>query len=457
MPARGRRRSVPDLPPKKAEFDTSSILDLTDPTPAQALPMQSRVAPFPGGIRSLADCFLFDRKDYLWKGIIHRGDLGYLYGKSGSYKSFLAIYFGLHFAQGGETMQSQRTKFGRTLYVNLEQPWALRERSAAALTKLGGKANWDDPLSSFDGYVPGMEDSFSTLDRDVDAFSTEGLAILRGMILAWSSDHGLPDFIILDTMNQTCPGMKESDSGDAAMFQRGLRQLGHELGNDPAFMIVTHVPKANGPPSIRGSTAHYDGADFVLCCERVTSKAERGSALFPVVKVTLTPPLGKTKSSRPLGPFHWSLHEISLGVDEEGDRVSSLKPLEYTTDEASEAAMASQVVAQTVCAACHSELVAVQLLCRSENVAAQEFDKLCATLVVQTEAESYLSGSALASASGINRNKVGIFVKAAADEGLAINQGTASSGKWMASPGLIEALEDLKHIAAAPLHKPAQN
>jgi AAA domain-containing protein len=222
------------------------------------------------------------------KHVVPEHGLGFIYGASGTFKSFVALDYALHRAYGMKWM-GRRTRKATPVYLAAEGGAGLMRRIEA--WHLMRKLDWRKcPMRVV--IVP------LTLRTEA--------ATLREAIVAAGVT---PGDLIVDTMSQTFTG-NENSNDEVAEF---LRVLGSDLrdGLDCTVTVVHHSGhSATERP--RGASAIVSNVDFAF-------------GVFRDEKEMLaTMEFAKVKDSERPAAQTFSLSVQELGRDEDGDPITSL-------------------------------------------------------------------------------------------------------------------------------------
>lgn len=221
------------------------------------------------------------------KGIIPEHGIGFLYGASQAFKSFIVLDYALHRAYGLKWL-GRRTKQATPIYLAAEGGAGLSRRLQA----------WHQ-ARGLDWLKCPMRVVIVPLTLRTQAKN------LRAAI----EDAGVsPGDVIVDTMSQTFTGDENSNDQVAEW----LRTLGTELrdGLGCTVTIVHHTGKAGD--TLRGASAMFNNTDFVLAVQR------DGKELLATVEFS------KVKDAEAPDPATFELSVQQLGRDEDGDPVTSL-------------------------------------------------------------------------------------------------------------------------------------
>jgi hypothetical protein len=218
----------------------------------------------------------FEDIDWLIEDVVPRAQVGVVYGASGSGKTFFALDMACAIRRGGVWREKQ-VEQADAFYIAAEAGNGIKKRIAAYLQVKGaGVMPW------FVDYQPNL----ATLES-VQAISES---------VKLRSDK--PGVIFVDTMALSHDG-DENSSKDMSLLLRNCKILSDNTG---ALVILVHHTGKDESRGMRGSSAIYAGADFVLEIsaagrdhEMVVDKlkdGERGARFgftLPSVEVGATP------------------------------------------------------------------------------------------------------------------------------------------------------------------------
>jgi hypothetical protein len=230
---------------------------------------------------------------WIVKHAIPANCVGFFYGASGSFKSFIALDLALHVAHGLSWL-GRKSRRGAVVYVAAEGGAGLLHRIDAWHQKRA----LDATLAALRVCVIPM-----MLDQ------TRDLARLSNAIAGASASIGQPALIVLDTLSQTMAG-DENEARDMAAYLRGVG-AGLRARFEATVLPIHHTghQAADRP---RGSSAIKGNADFLFQVERIEGAM---SALVTCMKQ-------KDRDEGPQLPFE--LDRLTVGHDEDGEEVTSL-------------------------------------------------------------------------------------------------------------------------------------
>lgn len=222
------------------------------------------------------------------KGVVPAAALGMLFGGSGTFKSFIALDAALHVAHGLPWM-GRITKQAPVLYVAAEGGAGLWARIDA--WHRARRMQWADvPLYVVPAALDLAQDSW----RIVDEAQAVGVC---------------PGLVIVDTLSQTYAG-EENSANEMAAY---LRELGARFRDLWACsVLVVHHTGHQATERPRGSSAIRGNVDYLLGVFR-----DEKEMLATVTCV-------KQKDGEVMSDAMFSLTVQGLGLDDDGDKLTSL-------------------------------------------------------------------------------------------------------------------------------------
>jgi len=225
---------------------------------------------------------------WLCKRIVPADSIGMLFGGSGTFKSFIALDFALHVAHGLPWM-GRRTEKAPVLFIAAEGGSGLWPR-IEAWHKLRGLKWRGLPFH----VVP------VAIDLQQDAWRVVDAAQLAGV---------QPGLVVVDTLSQTYAG-EENSANEMAAYLRELGTRFRQLWQ--ATVLLIHHSGHSATERPRGSSAIRANIDFLLGVFR-----DEREMLATVSCV-------KQKDGELFDDAVFQLTVSELGVDEDGDRITSL-------------------------------------------------------------------------------------------------------------------------------------
>lgn len=248
-------------------------------------------------IQSVTD--LVNRPPPRWfiKGVLPRAGLGMLFGDSTSGKTFLALDMACAIARGVD-WHGRRTKQARVLYIVAEGGGSFSKRLAAYCVHNGITT---EELSVNFGLIDGQPNLLEATDvtRIIEAVAIAGGA----------------DLIYIDTLAQATPGGDENSAEAMGSALGNVRTIRNHTGAD--VILVHHT----GKDASRGARG-WSGIRAAVDVEIEVSHVEGQARCMRISKM---------KDAEAGLKFYFSLGQIALGVDEEGDPYDSCIVLEEQT------------------------------------------------------------------------------------------------------------------------------
>lgn len=173
-----------------------------------------------------------------------------LFGRPGSYKSFVAMYIASQIASGGSVFGREVTK-GGVLYVAAEGQGGIFKRTVALMQK----------------YEIPQEAEFYFLRQPLNLRSS--LADLDTLTESLEAKHVRPSLIILDTLARNFGNGEENSATDMGAFISVIGEMQRRIGC--AVMVVHHAGK-DDTKGMRGSSALLGAVDAELECVRTSDK-----------------------------------------------------------------------------------------------------------------------------------------------------------------------------------------
>jgi len=219
--------------------------------------------------------------NYMVKGWLDRNCLSMLYGPSNAGKTFVALDIAMHIA-AGKSWRGLRVNGGPVLYIAAEGGAGIRNRLAAI------KHDRPDMASA----------PFTLLPVGLDLHG-QGDAVAVCEIMPDEA----PALVVVDTLARSMGAGDENTAKDAAMFVRNCDLIREATG---AHVMVIHHTGKDEDRGARGSSALRAAVDNEI---QVTSEWEIISR--------------KQRDQEPPEPLHFNLRSVMLGMDEDGEPVTS--------------------------------------------------------------------------------------------------------------------------------------
>jgi len=246
------------------------------------------------------------RQDWLIEGLMFCGDVGMVYGASGSGKSFLAVHAGLCIARGAPFL-GKATRKGAVIYQAGEGGKGLVKRLRAY--KQENRVSGDVPFV----LLPARLDLFSK-DGDTQAFIDE--------CLTWRAVLSDPlSLVVIDTFSTASPGANENASEDMSRLITAGEAINKATG---AALLWVHHKNAAGDRE-RGHTSLRANIDTAI---EVTKDEETNIRTARLVK------LKDGEDGLKLG---FELQPVTVGTYDDGKEITScvVAPAQVGTERAS--------------------------------------------------------------------------------------------------------------------------
>jgi hypothetical protein len=229
---------------------------------------------------------------YLIKGHLGTGSKIIHFGLPGCGKSFIATDQGRHISRGADWF-GHRTRRGRVVCLAAEGQAGIRNRHVA--WNLSHPSNESDPFA----LIPTAVD---LLDPRAD------LPKVRETLDAFAERRGGLDLLIIDTLAATFGGGDENGS-DMSAYTANIDRLCAPYGCSP--LIVHHSPLDATAKRPRGHSSLWGWADAVFM---VTGDRDAPARRLHCIK---------QKDGDPGPDLMFTLKQVEIGVDEDGDPVTS--------------------------------------------------------------------------------------------------------------------------------------
>jgi hypothetical protein len=251
-----------------------TVINLSGMKPNRATEIENRLV-------SLSAIEAVLTSNYMVKGWLDRNCLSMLYGPSNAGKTFVALDIAMHIA-AGKPWRGLRVNGGPVLYIAAEGGAGIRNRLAAM------KRERPDMASA----------PFTLLPIGLDLHGQgDALAVCEIM------PDEAPALVVVDTLARSMGAGDENTAKDAAMFVRNCDLIREATG---AHVMVVHHTGKDEDRGARGSSALRAAVDNEL---HVTSEWEIISK--------------KQRDQAPPEPLHFKLRSVVLGMDEDGEPVTS--------------------------------------------------------------------------------------------------------------------------------------
>lgn len=281
-------RNITDEPLEKTIYQpTDNVTPISEGFPPQGYG-EARAAPAPQlKIMKPSDIVLDTKcQHYLVKNVFDRGDLIELYGASGSGKTFAALDLSRHIAAGADYLD-QRVKKGRVLYFTLEGHRGFQKRVKAIEQEHGFPEN--DPFQF--ACIKGG-------DFDHPEFHASALDTIKQERF---------DLVVVDTLARF---LNEADENTGPGMAKAISFADEVSARTEAAVLFVHHSGKEAARGARGHSSLKAAAD----CEMHVEKSEDGGRCLT---------LSKVKDGEDGKSFSFALERVVLGIDDEGDEIST--------------------------------------------------------------------------------------------------------------------------------------
>jgi len=232
---------------------------------------------------------------WLVKGVIPHASVGTVFGQSGTFKSFLVLDLLAHIANG-QPWFGHRVTAAPAVYVPFEGQGGIPKRVAA--WRVARMRNGCSGADTNMRYITDRMNLRLQADRDklVQTLTECGWA---GGVLC------------IDTLAQAGAGIDENSSEGMGEMIAIFQELQHRLGG--TVLVVHHSGKVESA-GMRGWSGLRGALDFAIKCWR-DDDWDKSDAQFV---------LDKVKDGEDGRTFNFSMLRVHIGMDEEGDEISSL-------------------------------------------------------------------------------------------------------------------------------------
>lgn len=229
--------------------------------------------------------------NHLVKGFLYRNTLAVIYGESNSGKTFFALDFALHIAQG-RFWRGMRTAKGLVIYVAGEGAHSVLNRLRAYVQHIA-------PESSG---AP-----FAVLPTAVNLLTAGDVSELIKAIRAAEDEAGdTAVLIVVDTLARAMAGGSENDSADMGNLVRAADQLREAFGASVLFVHHSGKDQSKGARGHSSLRAAID-TEIEVCG----------------LKGTRTAHVTKQRDFGTCMNYPFDLEPVTLGQDADGDPITS--------------------------------------------------------------------------------------------------------------------------------------
>jgi hypothetical protein len=269
-------------------------------TEGTAHPRPGAERPRRGFQSAWADEIVLEPQDWLVKGLLPRRGIGFVYGPSGSGKSFYMVDLSMRIACS-QPVHDRRTLKSGVIYVAAEADTSVDKRIIAwrqengvegvPVVRLRGAPTLGSRITSR-GSERGMDELIAEIEAARPDMHEKGVEI------------GL---IVIDTIAASIPGLDENAAGDAGALTSDLKELSERFD---CLALGVHHSGVTTNERPRGSSAFYANSDVIVQVLRDEQKLR-----------TVT--FQKLRDAEDGAQFAFVLHDVQIGVDEDGDTVGA--------------------------------------------------------------------------------------------------------------------------------------
>lgn len=234
--------------------------------------------------------------EWLIKDTVNANGMCVLAGPPQSGKSFIALEMAMAVAHGTD-YNGKRVEKGAVVYQAGEGQRGFHKRVEAYREHFGRED------------VP-----FVLLQEPINLFGDESTVVdFIGEVLAWEAFYGEKvRMLVIDTFSAATPGVNENASDHVTTVLARLQRIQKECD---CTVLVLHHMNADGS-RVRGHSSLQGNVDNVLICRKleITDRDNR---------IVRTVTIDKNKDGEAGGIRRFVLKRVVIGVDAEGDEISS--------------------------------------------------------------------------------------------------------------------------------------
>jgi len=238
--------------------------------------------------------------EWLVKNLITRNELAMVAGPSKSGKSFLVLDMVLSIARGLPWF-GKKTLRGGVIYQAGEGAKGIKKRIRA--------------YREHHGITTASELPFVLLPSRVDLYSSDDhTEAMIDEIQHWSDSFDVPlELVVIDTFSTATAGANENDGKDVSQVLERCARISQVTG---AAVLLVHHMNADGG-KVRGHTSILANLENVLLVRQVPDLHDEKRRQLREVT------LDKNKDGEAGQTFRFVLKGVAIGVDEDGDAVTS--------------------------------------------------------------------------------------------------------------------------------------
>jgi hypothetical protein len=254
--------------------------------------------------------FDFQSTELRWlvKNVIPDTGVGVIYGDSGTFKSFVALDLMAAIATGRERWFGYRVKCAPCIYVPFEGRGGIPKRVEAWRLAAVLRSVSPDLAAPVFPINFGVNTGIIFITDPLNLRSKEDRDKLVEVVMANGLEGGV---LCIDTLAQAGHGIDENSSEGMGEMIAIFQELQRSLGG--VILVVHHTGK-DASRGMRGHSSLRGAQDFAIECSKPDG-AGKYDAQLRVDKV-------KDEEAGAVIPF--SMQRVTLGVDDDGDRITSL-------------------------------------------------------------------------------------------------------------------------------------
>lgn len=257
-------------------------------------------------IRLLLDSDLDRQPPLRWlvKRVIPDAGIGAIYGDSGTFKSFLTLDLLAHISNG-EDWFDNKVKPAPAVYIPFEGQGGIPNRVKAWRLAQTVRRNPDLLMA-----LEPDPDIRSNIAVVMDPLNLRDAGHRDALVATLQYSGWAGGILCIDTLAHASAGLDENSSAMAEMISI-FRDLQQRLGG--VILLVHHSGKDTSR-GMRGWSGLHAAMDFVIECQRDKDDPGLAAEFF----------LAKVKDGTTGGRTRFVLQQYQIGVDEDGDYISSL-------------------------------------------------------------------------------------------------------------------------------------
>ena len=196
---------------------------------------------------SIKDLLNRPPKEWYVNQVFGKGDIGEIFGASGSGKTFITIDLIMSLCTGRAWANS----------FDVSRPFEVAYCAGEGISGLSARFH-----SAMDHY--GLEDlpNFSFFDEMPQFFGEDGARSISKFVQQCKNSDYSPDILIIDTFHTATQDLDENSTKDAGIVLNACHEAMKQLGC--SIIFIHHTNKAGGD---RGSTAFRAAMDFMIKVE----------------------------------------------------------------------------------------------------------------------------------------------------------------------------------------------